>query len=56
MNWTNAPQTISFSLARRSKVTDFWNDNGLGTHERSFVLKDVPARSGHILVCEPTWI
>jgi alpha-galactosidase len=56
MNWTNAPQTISFSLARRSKVTDFWNDNALGTHERSLVLKDVPARSGRILVCEPTWI
>lgn len=52
LNWTNTPQSTSFPLQRRSRITDFWTDTSLGTHSGTFELKDIPARSGRVLVCE----
>jgi hypothetical protein len=52
MNWSDGPQSISFSLTRRSQIKDFWNDTSLGTHKGSFELKDFPSRTGRILICE----
>lgn len=52
LNWSDRPQSISFSLRRRSRVRDFWNDNSLVTDSRTIVMKDVPARSGRVYVCE----
>ncbi|HEX6729106.1 MAG TPA: glycoside hydrolase family 36 protein [Pyrinomonadaceae bacterium] len=52
LNWTNEPATTSFSLKRRSRITDFWGNRALGTHSGSFELKDMPARSGRILICD----
>ena len=52
MNWTNAPQDVSLQLKRRSRLTDFWNDTPLGTHTGTFEIKDMPARSGRLLICE----
>jgi alpha-galactosidase len=51
LNWDDAPQTISFRLARRSRVTDFWSDAVLGAHAGQFTV-DMPARSGRLLICE----
>jgi alpha-galactosidase len=52
LNWTQSPQSISFELPRRSEITDFWNDTSLGKSSGTFLLKDMPARSGRILICE----
>lgn len=52
MNWTNVPQDVSFQLKRRSRITDFWSEGALGTHSGTFEIKDMPVRSGRLLVCE----
>ena len=52
LNWSDTPQSISFKLWRRSRVTDFWTGAALGTHEGSFEVKDTPGRSGRLLICE----
>jgi alpha-galactosidase len=52
LNWTDTPQTTTFHLKRRSRVRDFWKDTSLGTHSGTLELKDIPARSGKIFVCE----
>jgi alpha-galactosidase len=52
LNWTNTPQDVSIQLARRSRLTDFWSDTALGTHSGTFEIKDMPARSGRLLICE----
>ncbi len=52
LNWGDAPQTISFPLPRRSWITDFWTGAGLGTHAGAFEVKEMPARSGRLLICD----
>ena len=51
LNWTNAPQDISIQLKRPARITDFWTGAALGTHTGAFEIKDMPARSGRLLVC-----
>ncbi|HET8782167.1 MAG TPA: glycoside hydrolase family 36 protein [Pyrinomonadaceae bacterium] len=51
LNWQDAAQRISFRLARRSQVTDFWSDKSLGTQDGEFGI-DMPARSGRLLICD----
>jgi alpha-galactosidase len=51
LNWQEAPQRISFPLARRSHITDFWSDTSLGTYDGEFVV-EMPARSGRLLICD----
>ena len=51
LNWDDTPQTISFRLARRSRITDFWSDTSLGTHVNQFTA-EMPARSGRLLICD----
>ena len=52
LNWTNAPQAVSIQLKRPTRITDFWTDAPLGSHTGAFEIKDMPARSGRLLVCE----
>ena len=52
LNWTNAPQDISISLKRPTRITDFWTDAPLGTHTSTFEIKQMPARSGRLLLCD----
>ena len=52
LNWTNAPQTVSVRLQRRSRLTDFWTDADLGVHSGALEIKDMPAHSGRLLICE----
>jgi hypothetical protein len=49
--WDDLPQTLSFRLPRASEVTDFWSGEALGRHEGVFAVKDLPPRSGKLLVC-----
>jgi hypothetical protein len=52
LNWGNAPQDVTIRLKRRCRVTDFWTDAALGTHSGTFEIKDMPARSGRLLICD----
>jgi alpha-galactosidase len=51
LNWDDTPQNIAIQLKRRSRITDFWTDSALGTHSGVFEIKDMPARSGRLLIC-----
>jgi alpha-galactosidase len=51
LNFQDAPQTISFQLPGRRRITDFWSDDSLGQHEGTFEVKDMPRHSARILVC-----
>jgi len=52
LNWDDTPKTISVLLKRRCRVTDFWTDKALGTHSNIFEVKDMPGRSGCLLICD----
>ncbi len=52
LNWNDTPQTISVQLKRRCRVTDFWTGTTLGTHSGHFEIKDMPGRSGRLLICD----
>jgi alpha-galactosidase len=52
LNWTNTPRTISVRLERRTRITDFWTDAALGTYSRPFEIKDLPAHSARLLICD----
>lgn len=52
LNATNSRQNVSIRLARRVSIRDFWTDAELGTHAGTFVVKDMPGRSGRLLICE----
>lgn len=51
-NWEDAAATISTELDRPSRVTDFWSEESLGTNQRVITLKDMPAHSARLLVCD----
>jgi alpha-galactosidase len=51
LNWDDAPQTISFVLPQRCHISDFWTGESLGEHAGRFEVKEMPARSGRLLIC-----
>jgi alpha-galactosidase len=51
-NWEDHPQTISVTLPRPSRVTDFWSGEDLGRREGNLEIKDLPPRSARLLVCK----
>jgi alpha-galactosidase len=52
LNWDDGARDVSIQLKRRCRITDFWSDAGLGVHSETFQIKDMPARSGRLLICE----
>ena len=52
LNWDDVPKTISINLQKRCRITDFWTNTPLGVHAGHFEIKDMPPRSGRLLVCE----
>ena len=52
LNWADRPQTLSLTLRRSGRVTELWSGAELRTDGRILSLKDVPARSGRVLICE----
>ena len=52
-NWTDAPQTISVSLPKKTQVKDYWTGLDLGAHEAAIELKGMAPRSGVLLECLP---
>jgi len=53
LNWSDHLQSISFDLRRPSRITELWNNASMDASVRTVILKDVPARSGRVLICEP---
>ena len=54
LNWSDRAQTISFDLPSGFRVIrDFWDDAVLRSQARTVLMKDVPPRSGRVLICEP---
>ena len=51
LNWKDTPQNISIQLRRRCRITDFWTAATLGSHAGVFEIKDMPGRSGRLLIC-----
>ena len=51
LNWGDAPQDVSIRLQRRCRITDFWSEVALGIHSETFEIKNMPARSGRLLIC-----
>lgn len=52
LNWNDTPQDISIPLPRRCRIKDFWSEAALGIHSVKFEIRNMPARSGRLLVCE----
>ena len=52
LNWGDAPQDVSIRLKRRCRITDFWSDAALGIHSGTFEIRNMPAHSGRLLICE----
>src|SRR6185503_10451270 len=52
LNWDDAAQDVSIRLKRRCRITDFWSDAALGIHSGIFDIRNMPARSGRLLICE----
>jgi len=51
LNWDDAPQDVSIPLKRRCRITDFWSEAALGIHSDKFDIRNMPARSGRLLIC-----
>lgn len=52
LNWDGTPQNVVVQLKRRCRITDFWTNTSLGAHSTTFEIKDMPGRSGRLLICE----
>ena len=52
LNWADRPQTLSVTLQRQGQVRELWSGASLRADQRVVVLKDIPARSGRVLICE----
>ena len=52
LNFKDEPQSTTVCLPRRCRIRDFWDGTELGMFEGSFVIKDLPPRSGRLFVCE----
>ena len=51
LNFEDTPQTVSFGLKRRCRITDFWSDAPVGIHINQFII-EMPPRSGRLLICD----
>jgi alpha-galactosidase len=51
LNWTDAPEAISFRLGAPHRVRDVWTGADLGRQPVGVVTRLLPARSGHVLAC-----
>ncbi len=51
LNFEDTPQTVSFGLKRRCRITDFWSDAPVVRNTDQFII-EMPARSGRLLICD----
>jgi len=51
LNWSDAPETISFRLPARHRIREVGSDADLGSHPAGVVSRVLPARSGRLLAC-----
>jgi alpha-galactosidase len=50
-NRSDKPKTISFRITGRSRITDFWSDEDLGTHTNSYTVHNLAPHSARLLRC-----
>jgi alpha-galactosidase len=50
-NWSDAPQTLSATLTRRSRVTDFWTGAVVPASADRVTISGMPGRSARLLEC-----
>jgi alpha-galactosidase len=53
LNWSDAPETLSFRLPGPHRLRDVWSDADLGVHPAGVVSRVLPARSGRLLAGTP---
>jgi alpha-galactosidase len=53
LNWSDAPETISFRLPARHRIRDVASGADLGSHPAGVVSRVLAARSGRLLACAP---
>jgi alpha-galactosidase len=53
LNWSDAPETVSFRLPAPHRIRDVWSGVDLGVHPAGVVSPALPARCGRILVGTP---
>ena len=51
-NWSDDPATLSVQLGGRSRIKDFWSGADLGSHEKQFLLENMPPHSARLLILE----
>ena len=51
LNWSDAPEALSFRLSARHRIRDVWADADLGSHPAGVVSRTLPPRSGRLLAC-----
>jgi alpha-galactosidase len=53
LNWGEAPQTLSAAVPAGSRVRELWTGEDLGLAAEGTISKQLPPRSGRLLVCTP---
>ena len=53
LNWSDAPETVSFRLPGPHRIRDVWRDVDLGIHPAGVVSQTLPARCGRLLAGTP---
>jgi alpha-galactosidase len=47
-NWSEATETIEFRLPNRSRITDFWNGEDLGSHQGDYKVENLAPHSARL--------
>jgi hypothetical protein len=47
-NWDEMPETIEFRLPKKSRVTDFWSGEDLGSDQGPYKVENLAPRSARL--------
>jgi hypothetical protein len=53
LNWSESPQTLSFSLRGPHRMQELWTDAELGRRAGGLVSQVLPGRTGRVFHCTP---
>jgi len=51
-NWADDPATLSVQLSGKRRIKDFWSGADLGSHEKQFLIENMPPHSARLLILE----
>jgi alpha-galactosidase len=52
-NWSDAPVQRTIPLTGKSRLTDYWTGETLGTHEKEFRIEVLPPHSARLIEIKP---